>query len=1076
MKLPFTQKEMQDWGGANAYRDGLSMAQRGCVTESEWNPETRVMHGVVSWGSHSIRTGGRVLPDGALENRCPCRDSVDRGVVCSHVLALASALLAKFSDPDRERKLLEEERRARHMQLMEEKAFVRRVPRDTPGAQNCRLNLVLPQDWERAARAPEGLTPVEVHIVFDGGMTRRLDGIPRDLLLGMSGQDDSILFVLEEIAGGRVPGRMHLGAADFINVLALHKGKGIRDTSGREHAVNTEGAETVMHVDLDHGNGELLLNVKTELPGEPGAESPIYWVAGKRGFVFGGDAFWPLREVLPEPFHAIYRDTVKVGRPAVPRFLKDDLPPLRHWLKVETEIEPDVFDIEPEMPRFRLLAKGSAASLSMTLQAVYGDVVLPCAAPCVAGSFAHPDPEDILRYTVRSLAAETAALMALSVHGIVGRNGTELSPVVGLRNVLNFLGGTFRALRRRGWSVEFAGRIARDVGRMNYAFPVVRIDGEPGKGFDVTVFHEDAKGRILPAPEIHRALLKGDSFIEWNGRTILLDAGAIRSLSSVFSDCATGEGHKAGSFRLEPVHAAYVAGALESLDGVEIDAPPEWLKRAAEQNRLAPADTAPLDPRVDAILRPYQKAGVRWLRFLEQNRFAGILADEMGLGKTIQTLVWLADMLARQTAEKAPKRPALIVCPTSLVENWIAESRQFTPWLKTEAITGAERHAKWKDLAQYDIVVTSYALLRRDIEQYAMLEFSAAVLDEAQNIKNFSSQNARAAKRLQAPHRLVLTGTPIENGVFDLWSIMDFLMPSYLGSADAFKANFAQPIAQGGPEGEMAQWKLRRKLRPFLLRRLKRDVAKELPPKIERLAKCALTPEQAAVYKALLDDSRKRIGDMVKTKGFNQSRFEILRTLMRLRQACCHLSLLPYNDPVPEFKEPSGKMDLFFELLDEARDGGHRVLVFSQFTSMLAIIRAEMDARGIRYCYLDGATKNRLEIVRQFNGSPDIPVFLISLKAGGTGLNLTGADMVIHYDPWWNPAVEDQATDRAYRIGQKRTVYSVKLITRGTIEERVLALQRRKQQLYAATIGTTSTGPEMTRDLTWNDVRELLDL
>ena len=458
-------------------------------------------------------------------------------------------------------------------------------------------------------------------------------------------------------------------------------------------------------------------------------------------------------------------------------------------------------------------------------------------------------------------------------------------------------------------------------------------------------------------------------------------------------------------------------------------------------------------------------------RFLQRNRFGGILADEMGLGKTLQALVWLSMAVAGQ--ESGRRKPSLIVCPTSLVENWAAEAARFTPWLRLGAMTGSDRHERWKDLDRFDVLVTSYALLRRDIDLYAPLDFLSVILDEAQHIKNHSTRNAQSAKRLRADHRLVLTGTPIENGAADLWSIMDFLMPGYLGSHETFRGSIELPIAQGGPEGELAQWKLRRKLRPFLLRRLKKDVAKELPPKIERIAACPLSADQQKVYAALIENSRRKIAGLVAEQGFARSKFEILNTLLRLRQVCCHLDLLKLDGL--QAKDPSAKMDLFFELLDEAMDAGHRVLVFSQFVSMLTILRREIARRGLRHCYLDGATQERLKIVQEFNRDESIPVFLISLKAGGTGLNLTGADMVIHYDPWWNPAVENQATDRAYRIGQKRTVYSVKLIAQDSIEERVLALQRKKQHLYNATLEDGDTVTDV-QHLTWEDVQELLAL
>jgi SNF2 family DNA or RNA helicase len=302
---------------------------------------------------------------------------------------------------------------------------------------------------------------------------------------------------------------------------------------------------------------------------------------------------------------------------------------------------------------------------------------------------------------------------------------------------------------------------------------------------------------------------------------------------------------------------------------------------------------------------------------------------------------------------------------------------------------------------------------------------------------------------------------------------MDFLMPGYLGDYDTFKAGYEDPIPAGEQAAEEAQSRLHRKLRPFLLRRLKKDVAKDLPDKIQKVSFSALSEEQDRLYATLLAAFRQKVGDLVAAKGFDHCRMEVLAILLRLRQACCHLALLPeeMRGRTP-MEAPSAKTEQFFELLDEAVDGGHRVLVFSQFVGMLSILRRELERRGLRYCYLDGATTDRLEECRRFNQDPGIPVFLISLKAGGTGLNLTGADMVVHFDPWWNPAVEDQATDRAHRIGQKRTVVSVKLIAEGTVEEKVLALQRRKQALIQATVGTNDES--LMKSLSWDDVRELL--
>ncbi|HMP74403.1 MAG TPA: DEAD/DEAH box helicase, partial [Kiritimatiellia bacterium] len=573
-------------------------------------------------------------------------------------------------------------------------------------------------------------------------------------------------------------------------------------------------------------------------------------------------------------------------------------------------------------------------------------------------------------------------------------------------------------------------------------------------------------GELSPA-EIQRALLKGEAFVERGARTYLLDAGAIESMQGMFADCEAREGKRPGQFRLPGVYASYVKSSLDALDGVDVEATPGWLEAARRMNREVKFSEVEPIPSLRGVLRPYQRDGLNWLVFMERAGLGGILADEMGLGKTLQTLAWIAHVREDATLRGVP---GLIVCPTSLVENWAEEAAKFTPHLRVLLLHGGDRHERFEGVAEADLVITSYALLRRDIERYREMTFSLAALDEAQHIKNRATQNAQAARQIRAHHRLVLTGTPIENSVSDLWSIMDFLMPGYLGRHDDFRANYELPISRGGQEAEQAQGRLRRKLHPFLLRRLKKDVAKDLPPKIERVAFCRLTADQRAVYKEVLEASRRRISDLVSAQGFNRSRMEIFKTLLQLRQISCHLDLLKLRGV--ESKAPSAKLDLFLELLDEAVDGGHRVLVFSQFVSMLTILREALEARGLTYCYLDGSTKERMKEVHRFNSDRSVPVFLISLKAGGTGLNLTGADMVIHFDPWWNPAVENQATDRAYRIGQKRTVYSIKLIAKDTVEEKVLAMQQRKKMVIDATL---ESDEQVLEKMSWEDVKELLE-
>jgi SNF2 family DNA or RNA helicase len=435
----------------------------------------------------------------------------------------------------------------------------------------------------------------------------------------------------------------------------------------------------------------------------------------------------------------------------------------------------------------------------------------------------------------------------------------------------------------------------------------------------------------------------------------------------------------------------------------------------------------------------------------------------MGLGKTLQALAFLR--FIRQT--QAGLGPALVVCPTSLVFNWVAEAKKFTPELKVLALHGPERHEKFEQIPAHDLIITSYALIRRDAERYRGLEFDTVVLDEAQHIKNRQTQNAQAVKAISSRNRLVLTGTPLENSVLDLWSIFDFLMPGYLGSAKDFRERYEIPITR--EKSAEAQSRLARRLRPFLLRRLKAEVAPDLPAKLEQVSFCELTADQRSVYQQVIEASRKEVLEAVGAQGLAKSRMVVLSALLRLRQVCCDLRLLKLEGVEPA--NASGKSDMFGELLEEVIDGGHRVLVFSQFVSMLTLLKERLGAEGIEYCYLDGSTVDRGAVVERFQGKPEIPVFLISLKAGGVGLNLTGADTVIHFDPWWNPAVEDQATGRSHRIGQTKVVTSYKLIARDTVEEKILTLQNRKREIIEATVGGEE---EFAERLSWEEIQELL--
>ena len=1063
-RIPFTKKSLIDWAGEQAVREADQLVHKGLVLEASYDPPS--VTGSILVHNRPMETSFRILPDGNIESGCPCYTNRERGLICSHVIAIALVLIKRATDPLRDAKFREELRRASRLAAIREDEYLKRVPPNTPGATPATVRVRLGERWLDGYR--DGAVPVFCEIVARGNAVP-LGDASREVPFAFTKEDEALLFVLEDISEGPAHSELRLTRFDLANVIRLHAGRELPCASCDPITVNRTKVNTYLHMDVDRENGELILNAHTELPFLRPGEFPVYVISGNSGWAFGAENLWPLANVLPDAYREIYDTPVIVHRPDVLRFMHQELPAISKFARVESDIAMDLFSVDPALPRFRLLVRGSPASLSAVLYAVYGQIELVAAKPDPKGHFSFPDPADLMRYFVRNDAAERHALSVLAASGFAGQSGDELGSVVGNRQVLNFLGSGLPSLRRAGWDVAVEGRAAPYMDELEFATPVVHVNEAPGQNwFDVAFDFEDMQGVSLSQADIHLALRHGDSFIKKGNRTVLVDADAIGAMQDVFADCISRDSDEPGNFRLASIYAPFVKSSLDALDGVDVEDDPAWRSRAEACNRTSRLEPVHLPDGLSSILRSYQRDGVDWLRFLEMNGFCGLLADEMGLGKTVQTLAWLS--LERDDPAFRGK-PALIVCPTSIVENWAEEAARFVPALKPMIIAGPERKEKWERVDDADIAIISYALLRRDIDACLQHEFSAMVLDEAQHIKNRSTQNARAAKKVRAGHRVVLTGTPVENSVTDLWSIMDFLMPGYLGSHDHFRQHYERPITQNNSEGNLAQSKLRRKLHPFLLRRLKTEVARDLPPKIERVSMCTLTPDQKLVYKELLATSRRRINGLVSKRGFNKCRMEILATLMRLRQTCCHLGLLHLPDLEP--KHPSGKMDLFLELLDEAMDGRHRVLVFSQFVSMLTILRRELETRSVDYCYLDGSTKERMKVVHRFNTCKDIPAFLISLKAGGTGLNLTGADMVIHFDPWWNPAVENQATDRAYRIGQKRTVYSVKLITRGTVEEKVLELQQRKQAVIDATI---ETDERVMQSLSWEDIRDVLEL
>ncbi|HHD80196.1 MAG TPA: DEAD/DEAH box helicase, partial [Campylobacterales bacterium] len=451
-------------------------------------------------------------------------------------------------------------------------------------------------------------------------------------------------------------------------------------------------------------------------------------------------------------------------------------------------------------------------------------------------------------------------------------------------------------------------------------------------------------------------------------------------------------------------------------------------------------ETVESAPNLQASLREYQHSGLNWLNFLHEFNFSGILADDMGLGKTVQTLAFLQLLKYRGELNK----PTLIVMPTSLIGNWKNEINKFTPDLNYIELYGIDRADKFKKIEKYDIVLTTYQLAQRDEKKYENKKFLYIILDEAQKIKNPRTKMAVAIKSFSAEYRLALSGTPIENHLGELWSIFDFLMSGFLDNLKLFKSFYQNPI-----EKDMDIKKrelLNKKIAPFILRRTKEEVVQELPAKTEIIKRAKFDKKQAKLYENIRVTMEKKVREEIKGKGLSRSHITILDALLKLRQVCCHPQLLKL-DSAKAIRE-SAKLEMFLELIDDLNLEGRKVLVFSQFTSMLTILEDEIKKRKISYTKLTGATRKREEAINKFTKG-DASIFLISLKAGGVGLNLVEADTVIHYDPWWNPAVENQATDRAYRIGQDKAVFVYKLIVENTIEEQIIKLQERKKSLQS---------------------------
>ena len=684
--------------------------------------------------------------------------------------------------------------------------------------------------------------------------------------------------------------------------------------------------------------------------------------------------------------------------------------------------------------------------------------------------FARTEDAGLVTFVRRDKAVEQAALQRLAalgfaqarieppkgslvergsrVHWLTGRDAAD--------RWQDILAKHIPALRAEGWTIEvgsdFGARVVEPGGEVAVA---VRDAGDGWFDLDVGVDIDGERRPLLPilAKLIDRGGMEAARVIDGrahivldDGSVLVLPADRVERLLSVLEAMLEGARRVDDTLRV-PIAEADTLLDIDDLiarrpdESAQIDA---YLARIRETAAL-PEVAIPASFRAE--LRDYQQTGVAWLQSLRASNVAGILADDMGLGKTAQTLAHVA---VEHDAGRLTD-PCLVVVPTSLVPNWVDEAKRFTPHLKVLVLHGLDRHEKRGDVDSAHIVVTTYGVVARDIELMKGLQWHLLVLDEAQAIKNPDSKATRAVCQLQARHRLCLSGTPVENNLGELWSQFAFLMPGLLGDRKTFQKRFRTPIEKRGDTTRAAL--LLRRTKPFLLRRTKAAVAKELPPKTEVIRRIDLGREQRDLYETIRLSVHDKVRAAIAASGLSRNAITVIDALLKLRQVCCDPRLVKVASGG---RARSAKLESLVEMLHEMVPEGRRVLVFSQFTSMLDLIKVELEEAGIAYVELTGRTLDRAEPVRCFQAG-EVPVFLISLKAGGRGLNLTAADTVIHYDPWWNPAAEDQATDRAYRIGQDKPVFVYKLIAANSVEERILDLQRRKGSLSAATIEGTGS-------------------
>ncbi|MEY2561245.1 MAG: hypothetical protein QOG51_1660, partial [Verrucomicrobiota bacterium] len=919
--IPITEKLLLNAGGWQAMKPARELLKGGRVSEAKYEPP--LLSGYVREGAKNYRSGLRIKSAVDVENLCSCWESRSAGKICAHSVAVG---LGYLNPPPAAAAAPVE------AAIPEAPAGPRFVAIGIADAAPAALHVILPPNFAGAWQKGQIMIVVEAEVVGKRSLLSALkqrmpspqssperarkksadpskSAVSNDVPYAAAEADLVLIDGLRAVPAIFESGMATLSRDGFLRLLhALQNHPRVTFGKATRATISPVALRPEL---LIESRGDGSIGVKANFP----PDALLLWNATE-AWTLQNNEFVRCGEALPAgSAHLIERPLLLDGDRAL-HFLAFDLPRLREAFDVRAGEGVRLPEIATALPAFELRLAGTLNSVTGELMCNYGDRTPSKALANAQDQFVFRDPQNGDRVLMRNLDAENAAVARLEQIGFA-RTDAGGFVLHGQPNVVRFFATDYPRLER-DWKVTLTAQVEKWTGEIERVTPKLEIVGSGQDWFEVRYSLTTPGGDVFSNADIQRLLRSGQSQTRLkNGHLAVIDTAGLEDFEQVIRDCDPAQ-TQPGLYRINRAHAGYVEQTARELGSAVADRR-EALKKFIT-GRDAPPDAKTKLGALAEILREYQLAGFDWLTRLAANNLGGILADEMGLGKTVQTLAFLR---AHQGLG-----PALVVCPTSLVTNWENEARKFTPELKTLVLEGADRAARFNSIADADVVITSYALLRRDIDSLRDFKFSTAVLDEAQHIKNPETQNAQAAYALRATHRFVLTGTPMENSVRDLWSIMNFALPGYLGDRKDFRERYELPIARGSAPD--VQRRLSRRLQPFLLRRRKRDVAKDLPEKIEQVVLSSLTSHQRAAYDALLREIQQGLGSSGKNVNAGVQRMKMLTGLLRLRQVCCDLRLVGIDK-----EETSAKLELLDELLEEAIDGEHRVLVFSQFVSML---------------------------------------------------------------------------------------------------------------------------------------------